>query len=649
MKRVTQFLRKKTKIGNQLIMSKNLIEWFNKKANELPALLEIKQKVLSENVLVLSGDKGGKVVLVTSKEGIRHDNRTEILILLGEKGFPEKEFFAICQTSIAPKQLQSTIQYAIKYDFLSDNNELSQKNLRRKEYELKELIEIGKRLNSYQSLDSLLSVILEKSRHIMGADAGSIYIVEGDSDNIEDKQLHFKLVQNDSMLCKADEFTMPVKISSIAGAAVIMKRSINIPNAQSIPEEASFKYDPSFDKLTGYKTISILAVPMINQEGDVMGVIQLLNKKKNPSMKLVTPMDFEKEVIPMDEHSIDLIETLASQAGIAMENTRLYEEIHRIFAGFVEASVHAIEQRDPTTSGHSFRVAALTKELARVVSEQKSGQFKDVVFTEFDMEEIETAALLHDFGKVGVREEILVKAKKLYPKNLEVIQSRIDFIRTSIFNDHLQRRLSMHEEGAPKEELSILDEAKARSIAEIDECWRIINTANEPTVLAEGDFAKVEDVGSRTFFDINGKKRYYLEKEELSALLVAKGSLTSEELEEIRSHATHTISFLERIPWGKKLKNIPKYAGCHHEKLDGSGYPKGLKSKDIPLPSKIMAIADIYDALTAADRPYKKAVPLEKALDILNFEAKDGYIDTNLLELFKKNEVYKVLENVTFD
>lgn len=601
--------------------------------------------VISDDAVLLSHRAGGQALLV-SAQGVHFpgDDIPRIYISDDLNAYGSDEHFAVFERSVNKHQLTQSMRSAVEYSRLKREDVTSQQSIQRKDYVLRELLEIGKSLNSFQDLDSLLDVILCKSRQLIGADAGSIYVLEGHDEPLEKRQLHFKLVQNDSMQCKTEEFKMPVSVQSIAGAATVMKRSVNIPDVRSFPRDASYKFDHSWDERTGYRTISVLAVPMINQEGIVMGVIQLINKKRNPSVKLVSPADFEKEVVPMDSGVVDLIETLASQAGIAMENARLYAEIKKIFSGFVKASVHAIEQRDPTTSGHSFRVAALTRELARVVSQQAVGRYKDVQFSEDEIREIETAALLHDFGKVGVREEVLVKAKKLYPQNREMIRTRIDFIRTSIENDHLQRRLTMLEEGAPIEELAILDDARKRVVADIDECWQIINAANEPTVLNEGDFAKVEEVAERTFFDVNGKRRHYLESEEVKALLVAKGSLTAEELDEIRSHAAHTISFLERIPWGVAMKNIPKFAGCHHEKLDGSGYPNRLKDQEIPLPSKIMAVADIYDALTAADRPYKKAVPVDKAFQILDFEVRDNHIDPELVALFRQHKVYKVIE-----
>ena len=522
--------------------------------------------------------------------------------------------------------------------------EEAEKVLTRSEYEVKQLVDIGRSLSAERDLDTLLGEILSKARSLAGTDAGSIYVIEGDGEDLSEKKLRFKLSQNDSMPYESGEFVIPVSNDSIAGAAALMKKTINIGDVRALTDASPFRYDPASDERTGYATRSVLAVPMINLYGEVQGVVQLLNKKKDPATRLSGVEDFDAQVIPVDPHSQSLVETLASQAGVAMENAFLNAEIQRIFEGFIRASVHAIEQRDPTTSGHSFRVAILTRALAEAVAAEKSGPYADTSFTEEELHEIETAALLHDFGKVGVREEVLVKAKKLYPPHLKMIRARFDFITRSIDNDFLHRRMMMIEENAPKEELAILDDAHQRAITKIEDCWRIISSANEPTVLQEGDFAKIEEVAKQSYFDIGGKRQSYLEAEEVRALQIAKGSLTEEELTEIRSHAAHTISFLKQIPWGRSLKKVPAYAGAHHEKLDGSGYPFGLKSDDIPLPAKMMAVADIYDALTAADRPYKKAVPQDRALDILDLEAKDNHIDKDLLRIFKNHSVFTTIE-----
>jgi HD-GYP domain-containing protein (c-di-GMP phosphodiesterase class II) len=569
--------------------------------------------------------------------------RPRILVAEREDAAIGGVHFALLTRDCTADRIVRVIRAAHEVHRLKRSELDRERSLRRRDYELKELIEIGKALSAVKNIDELLAAILEKSRHLVGADAGSIYVVEGEGDDIAGKQLRFKLSQNDSLEYRSQEFVMPISSRSIAGAAAVMKRSIDIQDVRRIPADAPYEFDSSWDERTGYRTCSVLAVPMINQAGDVLGVVQLINRKRNPSARLLAPGDFEREVVPMDARSRELVETLASQAGVAMENALLYLEISRIFDGFVRASVHAIEQRDPTTSGHSFRVAALTRRLAEVVSTVTAGPYATAAFGDEDLKEIETAALLHDFGKVGVREEVLVKAKKLYPPNLKIIRARIDFIRRSIENDHLQRRLMMIESGTPDEELAILDQASARALADLDDCWHIISAANEPTVLPAGDFAKVEDVAGRTYFDLDGKRRPYLEAEEVKALLIAKGSLTDEELEEIRSHASHTISFLNKIPWGRAMRRIPAYAGAHHEKLDGTGYPAGLPAEAIPLPSRIMAVADIFDALTASDRPYKKAVSLERALQILDFEVKDRHIDAELVRLFKEHEVYRAL------
>jgi HD-GYP domain-containing protein (c-di-GMP phosphodiesterase class II) len=581
---------------------------------------------------------GGALVVASAE-----DTRPRILIADDVDGRREADYFEVLPRTVGAERLLRALRNAHELHLLRRSDSDRERSLRRRDYELKELIEIGKSLSAVKDVDALLEAILRKSRLLVGADAGSIYVVEGQDDDVGKKQLRFKLSQNDSIEYQSKEFVMPVSSESIAGAAVMMKRSIDIPDVRRIPEDAPYGFDSSWDERTGYRTCSVLAVPMINQAGEVVGVVQLINKKRNPATKLVSPGDFDREVVAIDSRSRELVETLASQAAVAMENAFLYEEINRIFDGFIRASVHAIEQRDPTTSGHSFRVAALTRGLAEVLNQQTVGPFADVMFSEQALKEIETAGLLHDFGKVGVREEVLVKAKKLYPDNLEIIRARFDYIRRDIENDHLQRRLMMLETGVDEQEIAILDQSCQRALNQIDDCWRVISSANEPTVLPEGDFAKVEEIAHRTYFDVDRNRQPYLKPDEVKALLTAKGTLTEEELEEIRSHANHTISFLKQIPWGKSLRNIPAYAGAHHEKLDGSGYPQGIEGDDIPLPAKVMAVADIFDALTAADRPYKKAVSIERAFQILDFEVKDGHVDGELVRLFREHEVHKVL------
>ncbi|MBW2277014.1 MAG: GAF domain-containing protein [Deltaproteobacteria bacterium] len=622
----------------------DLKEWFTSLIGPRLDEADWSVSVLSGGALLVGSAEDTEVLVEDNQTGsIDPGGRPRILIRDDSDDGAGQGFFEVLPREVSARRLYRTVRNAHELHLLRRSDSDRERSLRRKDYELKELIEIGKSLSAVKDVDALLEAILRKSRLLVGADAGSMYVVEGDGDDIGKKQLRFKLSQNDSIEYQSKEFVMPVSSESIAGAAAVMKRSIDIPDVRRIPQDASYGFDSSFDERTGYRTMSVLAVPMINQAGEVLGVVQLINKKRNPATRLVSPGDFDREVVAIDSRSRELVETLASQAAVAMENAFLYDEINRIFDGFIRASVHAIEQRDPTTSGHSFRVAALTRGLAEVLNEQTSGPFAGVTFDEQVLKEIETAGLLHDFGKVGVREEVLVKAKKLYPDNLEIIRARFDFIRRDMENDHLQRRLMMLETGVDEQEVAILDQSCQRALHEIDECWRVISSANEPTMLPEGDFAKVEQIAGRTYFDVDRNRQPYLKPDEVKALLTAKGTLTDEELDEIRSHANHTISFLKQIPWGKTLRNIPAYAGAHHEKLDGSGYPFGIVDEEIPLPAKIMAVADIFDALTAADRPYKKAVSNERAFQILNFEVKDGHIDGDLVRLFEEHEVHKVL------
>jgi len=508
----------------------------------------------------------------------------------------------------------------------------------RYKYELGELIAISRAISSERDIQKLLGLILEKSRYITNADAGSVYIVEGQALNPRERNLRFMVSQNDSVALDFREFTMPVDEKSIVGRAVISRQLLNIPDMTKVA------HDRRFDESTGYQTRSMLTVPMINQKDEVIGVIQLINRRKENAPKLRKPEDFDQWVIAFDKRSEELSSTLASQAGISLENTLLYEDIRRLFEGFVNASVTAIESRDPTTSGHSYRVATLTTGLAEMVDRTDAGPYSTVTFSPDDLKEIEYAGLLHDFGKVGVQEKVLVKAKKLYEPDRDLVLARFDYVRKSIEAEGLRRKLELVARmGASEAEkqFAALDEEQQRRLRELDEHVAFILKSNEPTVMAEGSFEKLAEIARLAYVDARGQEQPYLTAAEVAALKLPKGSLTAEERLEIESHVVHTYNFLENIPWGRRLGKIPMIAGSHHEKLDGTGYPRGLKSEEIRVETRMMTIADIFDALTASDRPYKKAVPVEKALDIIRFEVKDGKCDAELFRIFVEAKVWQ--------
>ena len=524
--------------------------------------------------------------------------------------------------------------------------------LRRYRYELGELINIARAMTTERDVNKLLGVILEKSRFVTGADAGSIYVVDDGAPTVNDAEspppsrargpmLRFKLSQNESVNYDSREFVMPISTRSIAGSAVVGKKAINIADAYDIPAGAPYGFDRRFDEKIGYRTKSMLTVPLISQRDEVIGVIQLINKKKDPEKKLFTQDDVEEQVVPFDERSEELLGMVAAQAGASLENAMLYDEIRKLFEGFVKASVEAIESRDPTTSGHSRRVADLTLELAKVVDAETTGPYKIASFSREDLRELEYASLLHDFGKIGVREKVLTKANKLYEEKVELIRARFDFIARSLEADMLRRKLTAIERGAPRSELDALDKEYIERRAELDASWTTIMAANEPTVLAAGDFAKIELIAKETYFDMRGETKFLLDPEEAVALSVKRGTLTPKEYEEITSHVVHTFKFLSNIPWGKAFRRVPQIAGAHHERLNGTGYPNRLRAEEIPVQSKMMSISDIFDALTASDRPYKKAVPIERAIDILEYGVKDQHLDPELVRIFREAHVWE--------
>jgi HD-GYP domain-containing protein (c-di-GMP phosphodiesterase class II) len=521
----------------------------------------------------------------------------------------------------------------------------------RARYELAELVETARALASERDIKKLLAVILQKCRQVTGADAGSVYVVEEEGGSQAEykpapkKHLHFMLSQNESVQVDFKETHLEIDDKSIVGQAVLSHQPINIPDLtklESAPKAKTktLRHNRSFDEKTGYRARSMLTVPMLSAVGEVIGVVQLINKRRDPSRALGT----DGEVVAFDQRSEELAQAWVAMAGIALENALLYEEIRVMFDGFVEASVTAIESRDPTTSGHSRRVATMSVELAKKVDAISDGPLAIVHFTPTHLQQLEYAGVLHDFGKVGVRERVLVKAKKLYEEDLRNLQLRFAYIKKALEADHAERKLRVALELGKAdlaERLAGIDADLGRRMDEVDDALAFVARVNEPTVLDQGGFERLVEIARLVYMAPDGQLRPYLEAEEVAALQVRRGSLTEVERVEIERHVVHTAKFLQEIPWGRRYADVPRIAAAHHEYLNGTGYPNRLPGKDIPVESRIMTIADIFDALTASDRPYKKAVPIERALSIIESEVKAGKCDPDLFRVFVQAEVYK--------
>jgi len=598
--------------------------------------------VIAETTVVLRGDAFAEMLIARS---MRDDHA---LILVGAPDarldpLLARGIFDLVDERDSATRLMLSLRNAFELLELKERAENRARWLRRYRYEAGTLIESARDLARERDIDKLLATVLERCRYLAGADAGSIYIVEGSDPDVTRRQLRFKLSQNESLALPSGEFVMPISMRSIAGSVAMTRKTVTIEDVYNLPEDSPFQFDSSFDKRVGYRTRSILAVPLVSAQDEVIGVVQLINKKRDPRERLRTPDDAIEHVVPFDERSIELVASLAAQAGVALENATLYEEIRRILDGFVRASVQAIEQRDPTTSGHSQRVATLSLRLADAVTLATDGPYKGLKFTPSDLRQLEYASLLHDFGKIGVREQVLVKAKKLYPWQMELLRSRFDLLHRTAQVQLLERKMELYARNASVQELSGLEDEAAVKFGQIEAMWALVRDANEPTVLPQEASSRLDELGRMTYTDLRGNPKPYLDNDELLSLKVARGSLTSDEYREIQSHVSHTFEFLSRIPWGKTFALVPQIAGCHHEKLNGRGYPRGLKGEDIPVGSRIMAIADIFDALTASDRPYKKAVPIERALDILHAEVRDGALDGELVRLFVESGAYRAV------
>ena len=551
-----------------------------------------------------------------------------VVALLAPGASPSVACYAYVTTPASPETLAAMLRNAGDHARAHREAEATRQ-------ELAQLNQIGVSLSAERDTDALLELILTKAREITRSDAGSVYVVEETSDGA--RRLRFKLAQNDSVRVPFTEFTLPIDDTSVAGYVALTGSVLQLDDAYVLPPGSHFQINREFDERVGYRTKSMLVVPMATPQGAVIGALQLINCKRDLSTRFTTPAAVEAEAISYPERFRSLAASLASQAAVALENSRLYQSIQTLFEGFVQASVTAIESRDPTTSGHSFRVADFTVALAIAVDRADGVVFREIRFSPDEMKEIRYASLLHDFGKVGVREEVLVKAKKLLPGQLELIRQRGEIIRRGLELRHAARKtdwLLQHGRAGFAERAASWDSELAMVLADLDQHLKAIAAANEPTVMPDEVSAGIRELAGRAFPDHLGDSLALLTLEEARVLSIPRGSLTPAEYEQIQSHVVHTYQFLKQIPWTRELRRVPEIARSHHEKLNGSGYPAGWRAEDIPIQTRMMTIADIFDALTSRDRPYKPAVPVERALDILAQERRSGALDGELLSLF---------------
>lgn len=464
--------------------------------------------------------------------------------------------------------------------------------------------------------DVLLRRIVERGRKITESDGACLFLVE----RTDTEQRLRPAVYDIDSIPDLDERMgtrtpppLPIDNSSIIGHAAVTGHYVVIDDAYHLPADATFTSNIDFEREFHYYARSLLIVPMLDQRGALIGVLAFVNRRRPHSGPIVDATAADRYVLPYTRRTIRLGRAMTSQAAVAIENMQLYAQVERILDRLVTAAVTAIDQRDPSTAGHSLRVATLTTALAKAAERVRTGRYRDLRFTNGQMRELHYAALLHDLGKATVRENVLMKGRKLPPELWERVACRFSRIR----------------EVTPPSDRD-----------DVERCWETVCGANEP-LSPPGAPLPLDAVARHTFRGRDGETVPFLTDEELHFLRIPHGTLDDRERREIESHVENSYQFLLQIPWTDDLKNVPTYAYGHHEKLDGSGYPRGLRGEEIPVQTRILTIADIFDALTAADRPYKYAVTPERALDILRAEARAGMLDTDLVEVLIQSRVYR--------
>jgi HD-GYP domain-containing protein (c-di-GMP phosphodiesterase class II) len=496
--------------------------------------------------------------------------------------------------------------------------------------QIKRLTRIGTALSAERNIERLFEMIIEEARKFTNADGGTLYIMSDDN-----SELQFAIVQTETLQIRmggtGGKITWrPVGLynsdttpnhGNVSAYVALTGKIVNIPDVYD-SEGFDFKGTRSFDAQTGYRSKSMLVVPMKNHQNDIIGVLQLLNARD----------DTDRDVVPFSYESQEMTESLASQAAVALSNNRLIHELENLMESFIRAIATAIDEKSPYTGGHVRRVAELTMVIARKINAVAEGSYATVHFSDDELKELQIAAWLHDVGKITTPEYVIDKATKL-----ETIYDGIEFLRLRFALVGMQEKVRRMQSQTTQASDSAGNDATEKILAEE---FRFLSDANLGSEMMSDDMMeRVRAIAARTW-EVDGNRETLLTKKEVENLNIRRGTLNAEEREIINNHAAVTHKILSQLPFPKKLKHVPEYAAAHHEALSGKGYPKGLDAGQLSLQSRILALADVFEALTAKDRPYMKSKTLSEAMHIMTMMVNERHIDPDLFDLFTREEIY---------
>jgi HD-GYP domain-containing protein (c-di-GMP phosphodiesterase class II) len=503
---------------------------------------------------------------------------------------------------------------------------------------IERLNRIGIALSAERDSVRLLDIILHGAKELTRADGGSLYLVQ------DDDTLAFEIMSTDSLGIELGGSSgkpipfdpLPLYVDGkpnetmVVTNSVLHERTINIPDAYDA-EDYDFTGTRAFDQKTGYRTQSLMAIPMRNHEGVVIGVLQLINSIDNG------------RVVPFSDNYRRLAESLASQAAIALTNKRLLDDLQNLFESFTQLIAEAIDEKSPYTGAHCRRVPELTMMLADAAHETDSGPMSEFRMSNEERYALHIAGWLHDCGKITTPEYVMDKSTKLETIRdaIEEVAVRFAALGSEIRADYAERIADarLNGETAETERLATERDERLRELDEELEFLRQCNIGGE--FMADEDLERVREIAVRQWTDAAGERRPLLREEEVENLGIRRGTLNGRERQVIENHMVTTLRMLNKLPFPRHLEKVPEYAGGHHERMDGKGYPQGLTRDEMSVPARVMAIADIFEALSAADRPYKKAKKLSECLQIMGRMCEDGHIDPDLFDVFVRREVYR--------